>query len=125
MSENSKKMGRPRIEIDWDEFDKLCAIQCTLNEIASWFDCSIDTIENRVKEVHGITFSEYFDQKRGKGKASLRRLQFQLAESGNPTMLIWLGKQWLDQSDKQEIDHKSEDGKGLNITLNYARKGKE
>lgn len=95
--------GRPRIEIDWDEFDKLCALQCTLAEIAGWFDCSEDTIENRVKEIKGMGFSDYFRIKSSKGKISLRRAQFQLANQGNATMLIWLGKQWLDQSEKHDI----------------------
>jgi transcriptional regulator CtsR len=117
--------GRPTIELDWEEFDKLCEIQCTLKEIASWFECSPDTIERRVKEKFGINFADYYEQKRGKGFISLRRLQFQAACSGSIPMLIWLGKQWLGQKDKQEIDHTTEDGKGLKITLNYARKGKE
>ena len=29
-------------------------------------------------------------------------MQWQAAENGNPTMLIWLGKQMLDQKDKVE-----------------------
>jgi len=36
-------------------------------------------------------------------KQSLRRKQVNLALRGNVTMLIWLGKQWLDQSDKREV----------------------
>lgn len=39
----------------------------------------------------------------GKGLASLRRRQFRAAEDGNATMLVWLGKQYLGQADKQEI----------------------
>ena len=97
------KMGRPKIEIDWTEFNKLCGLQCSLEEIAGWFNCSVDTIENRVKEVHGITFSEYFAQKRSSGKISLRRKQYEAAMAGNPTLLIWLGKQYLGQSDKQDL----------------------
>ena len=49
-----------------------------------------------------MNFSEVFKRKRGKGKISLRRSQFQLAQT-NPTMAIWLGKQWLGQTDKQEV----------------------
>jgi hypothetical protein len=100
-------MGRPRIEIDFKEFDKLCGLQCTLEEIAGWFNCSVDTIENRVKEVHGVTFSEYYSQKRSSGKISLRRKQYEAAMAGNTALLIWLGKQYLGQSDKQEqsINH--------------------
>ena len=94
------KMGRPRIEIDWKEFDKLCGLQCSLEEIAGWYNCSVDTIENRVKEVHSVTFSEYFKQKRASGKISLRRKQYEAAMSGNTALLIWLGKQYLNQSDK-------------------------
>lgn len=43
---------------------------------------------------------------RADGRSSLRRMQFQTAEKGNPTMQIWLGKQLLGQRDKieQEID---------------------
>jgi hypothetical protein len=33
---------------------------------------------------------------------SLRRMQWQAAENGNPTMLVWLGKQYLNQKDKAE-----------------------
>lgn len=95
--------GRPRIEIDWNEFDKLCGLQCSLREIASWFNCSEDTIERRVKEEYGVIFAEHFEQKRGKGKIALRRKQYEVAMTGNVPMLIWLGKQYLDQSEKQDI----------------------
>jgi len=96
-------MGRPRIEFTeemWKEFESLCEIQCTLIEVASWFRCSEDTIERRVKEKYDTTFAEVFKLKRGVGRISLRRRQFQKAEEGHPTMLIWLGKQYLDQKDK-------------------------
>lgn len=96
-------MGRPRKEIDWKEFDKLCALQCTEQEIADWFEMCTDTLETRIKETYGVTFSELFRQKRGKGKIALRRMQMQTAESGNPTMQIWLGKQYLGQTDKQDL----------------------
>ena len=97
------KMGRPKIEIDVEEFEKLCGIQCTLVEISAWFRCTEDTIETWAKATYGVTFSEIYKQKRGVGKISLRRRQYQVAvNDGNPTMLIWLGKQYLDQSDKNE-----------------------
>ncbi len=34
---------------------------------------------------------------------SLRRLQWKAAKENNVTMLIWLGKQYLGQTDKQEV----------------------
>ena len=36
------------------------------------------------------------------GKRSLRRIQFKLAEK-NPTMAIWLGKQYLGQRDNIDV----------------------
>lgn len=97
------KTGRPQIEINWIEFDKLCGLQCTIHEIAGWFNCSVDTIERRVLSEHGVGFADYFAQKRSGGKISLRRKQYEIAMSGNPTMLIWLGKQYLAQTDKSEV----------------------
>lgn len=99
------KGGRPRIQINWDEFDKLCAIQCTQTEIAGWFQCSVDTIERAVDRDKGMGFADYYTQKAGSGKISLRRQQWQLALKGDKTMLIWLGKQYLGQNEKSEINH--------------------
>ncbi len=98
------KTGRPKIEIDWEQFDKLCMIQCTLIEIASWFDCTSDTIERAVLREKKISFADYFTIKRGKGKIALRRKQYEVALSGNTYMLCWLGKQYLEQADKQDMN---------------------
>ena len=98
-----KKNGRPRKEINWKAFDKLCHMQCTLAEIAGFFNVSEDTIERRVKEEHGDTFAEVHKKKAERGRSSLRRKQFQVANSGNVTMLIWLGKQYFNQRDKTEL----------------------
>jgi len=98
------KRGPKPTQIDWPTLDKLCHIQATLSDIAGWFDCSEDTIENIVLRDKGEKFSEYYCKKAAAGKISLRRAQFQLALEGkNPTMQIWLGKQLLKQSDKAEI----------------------
>ena len=95
--------GRPRVEIDWNTFDALCGVQCTLAELAAHLGVSEDTIERAVKRERGMSFADYFAQKRKAGFVSLRRKQWELAMAGNPTMLIFLGKQWLGQSDKQEV----------------------
>lgn len=94
--------GRPRIEIDEEAFKKLCGIQCTLDEVASFFDCSPDTIERWCKRELKITFAEAFKKHSANGKISLRRWQFKMAEH-NVSMAIWLGKQYLGQTEKQEV----------------------
>ncbi len=94
---------KPLTVINWDEFEKLCGIQSTLLEICSWFDCDDVTLSKYVLEHYGMPFSEVFKRKRGKGKVSLRRRQFQAALDGEVSMLIFLGKQYLGQTDKKEI----------------------
>jgi hypothetical protein len=95
-------MARPRIEINWVDFDKLCNIHCTLIEISEWFNCSEDTIERAVKREKGMGFADYYKKKSGRGKISIRRKMFDVAQSGNVTMLIWLSKQLLGYTDKVE-----------------------
>ena len=93
--------GRPPIPIDEDQFKKLCAIQCTEEEIAAWFRCSDDTLNNWCKKVYGVTFSEIYKVFSADGKISLRRIQFKLADK-SPAMAIFLGKNMLGQTDKVE-----------------------
>jgi len=90
--------GKSKIEINWDAVDKLCGIFCTLEEIAAFFECSEDTIERAVEREKGMKFNEYYKKKCAKGKMRLRRFQYKQAEN-NPTMAIWLGKQYLGQED--------------------------
>jgi hypothetical protein len=42
--------GRKPVEIDLIELQKLCSLQCTHEEIASWFNCSVRTIEKYSKK---------------------------------------------------------------------------
>lgn len=101
-------MARPRKEIDSEQFEKLCALQCTLKEISGWFGCSEDTIENWCKRTYvdengeQMGFSDAYKNFSVDGKISLRRFQFKMAER-NPSMAIWLGKQWLGQRDTIDV----------------------
>ena len=110
-------MARPRIKIDWDQFDKLAALQCTLKDIAGWFNCSEDTIELACKREKKMRFTEYYNKKRSSGLVSLRRKQYEKAMEGNVVMLIWLGKQYLGQSEK--VDHNPENKSDAIIPLAY------
>ena len=96
------KMGRPKKEISKEQFEKLCGLQCTLEEIAGFFNCSADTIERFAKSTYNKTFAETYKEYSAQGKISLRRYQFKLAEK-SAAMAIFLGKNMLGQTDKQEI----------------------
>lgn len=96
-------MARPRKVIAVDAFEKLCFLQCTLMEIASYFDCSEDTVERWCQRTYGERFADVYKKKRAAGMISLRRSQFRLAEKSVP-MAIFLGKNYLGQSDKIEAE---------------------
>jgi len=124
-AEVKNKGGRPKIQANWDRIQKevdmnqvlsLIEIQATAEEIAGFFRVSADTLDRRLKEELGCGFAEL--KKRlgdgAKGKASLRRAQFKMAET-NSTMAIWLGKQYLGQTDheKQTADAISSAATGI------------
>lgn len=105
-------MARPRKEIEREEFEKLCGFQCTKLEICDWFDITDKTLESWCKRTYKKGFSEVFALKRGKGKVSLRRNAFNMAEK-NAAVLIFLLKNFCDMSDKPEKiveEEKTDDG---------------
>lgn len=103
-SKPANPVGRPRkLTCDEATLEKLKVVasgQHTQLEAAAIFGVSIRTFEEflRVNE----KAREIWDLGEGNGKASLRRMQFMSAQKGNVTMQIWLGKQYLNQTDKQE-----------------------
>lgn len=97
------KTGRPKKEIDKTQFEKLCGMQCTLKEIAGFFDCSEDTIERWCKRTYNMTFADTYKIHSASGLISLRRNQFELSKR-SAAMAIWLGKQYLDQKDSIEVE---------------------
>ena len=95
-NKKKKSIGRPKkYNIDTDQVEKLAGLGCTNTEIGSFFGCSPDLIEK--------SYSEYLIKGREKGKIRLRQWQMKAAQNGNVAMLIWLGKQILGQTDKQDI----------------------
>ena len=99
-------MARPQKEIDQSLFEKLCGLQCTLTEISGVFDCSEDTIERWCKRTYDEGFAETYKKHSAAGKLSLRRAQFRLAEK-SAAMAIFLGKNYLGQSDHVVIEDRS------------------
>ena len=93
-------MGK-KIELDSAQVEALAALQCTFDEIASGLAVSTDTLDRRRKDDPAI--ADAIKRGRDLGTRSLRRLQRTAAKDGNVTMQIWLGKQWLKQTDKQDL----------------------
>lgn len=101
-NKSNDENGAPLIVIDWEQVDSMCKIQCTGEEIASVLNINYSTLERACKREKKTSFADHIAQKKLGGKASLRRHQWKLAQDGNATMLIWLGKNMLGQLDRPE-----------------------
>ena len=91
-------MARPKkYDINPKEVEILAKQGATNTDIAEVFNVGEHVIRK--------SYAEFLTKGRAEKRMKLRRLQWESAEDGNVTMLIWLGKQELGQSDKQEIEH--------------------
>lgn len=100
-------MARPRKELEdikFDGWDQLDALIVWASEVycAEKLGISIDSLARRIKEKTGLDFAEYKQQKQEPMRINLMKKQYDIAMNGNVSMLIWLGKQYLGQSEKQE-----------------------
>jgi hypothetical protein len=101
MGEIKDPRGRKPKELDPQLFENLCSIFCTQAEICEIMDVDHKTLVAWVERHYEDNFSQVYKKNMGKGKMSLRRAQLKMAQT-NPTMAIWLGKQFLNQLDKVE-----------------------
>ena len=100
--------GRPTIEFDKKSFVDLVALGCSQEEICWFFRdetgkaANIDTLSRWCKREFKLNFQEYSKQNSGMAlKIKLRRNQLKLSEH-SAAMAIFLGKNWLGQTDKIE-----------------------
>lgn len=103
--QGSKKMGRPLKEFDTKTFCDLVALGHTQEEICWYFRddtgkaANIDTLTRWCKRMFGMTFQEFYRQNGGMElKRKIRKFQLQLCET-SASMAIWLGKNYLGQTD--------------------------
>ena len=108
-TKKKKSVGRPKkYNLDTKQVAQLAGFGCTDTEIASFFNISRTTLEHN--------YEQYMTKGRESGKIRLRQMQWASAKKGNVAMLIWLGKQLLGQSDKQEI-RTTDLPEGFNVEL--------
>lgn len=95
------KDGRPLIDVDLKKVKFFCRFNPTDVELAYALDLSPRTFTNKKAENPAI--AEAMEAGRALGRISLRGKQYDKAMKGDNTMLIWLGKQTLDQKEKTQI----------------------
>lgn len=94
---------RFRKTINTEALAKLAKMQCTQREMAEFFGFDEDGFAKRLDNEPKL--KQIIARNMAAGKISLRRKQMQKAMDGDTTMLIHLGKQMLDQTDKKEVKH--------------------
>ena len=85
-----------RHDIPPEKVKMLASFGCTYIEIGKYFGCSEKVIRER--------YRKEYEMGREEMKLTLRQLQWKHAQNGNTALLIFLGKNFLQQTDKNQVD---------------------
>ena len=99
-----KPTGRPRIELDPKQAKIFGYFRATYDTMAEQIGCHVDTIRAAMQDDKSEFSKEYKKGFSGM-KMKLSEAQIKTAiEDRNPTLLVWLGKQYLNQKDSPMPD---------------------
>jgi DNA-binding CsgD family transcriptional regulator len=99
-SSKSKRVGRPSLGLNEDDIFRLAQYGMTDVEMCNILQISLSTLNN---------FRSIIQKGRGNLSQSIKRTQLELAlKEKDKTMLIWVGKQYAGQSEKQVHTHHGE-----------------
>ena len=93
-------VGRNKTVIPEEQVAQLSEYHCTNKEMADFFDVPLQTFMDNFRDI--ITKHRIITKQR------LRKKQLEVALNGDKTMLIWLGKQMLGQSENPISDESSQ-----------------
>lgn len=119
---SDRRKAKPKmVEIDKEEFEKLCELQCTEKEIAAFFGVSTAGVGKWCSRTYWdddgnpMNFEQVFEEKRQAGFISLRRSNWKLIKQGNVPLNIFYSKNYLGLSDNPSgtID----DGVTVNVNI--------
>jgi len=97
--------GRPKMEFDLQRVEDFGYFKATFSTMASLLDCSVDTIRRNMRNTEN-DFSKAYQKGFANAKMALSEAQWKNALSGNVTMQIWLGRNYLGQTDQTEYADK-------------------
>jgi hypothetical protein len=93
--------GRPSAVIDLLTVERAASIGCPVEDIAALLGIGRRTLYDHMERDPAV--AEAIERGRGTGRASLRRLQWDKAQTGDTSMLIWLGKVMCGQKDTSAV----------------------
>jgi len=95
--------GRPSKKFDMHQVKLLGQFRATFKTMADWFECSEQTISRQMNK--DSEFSKVYKRALANTKMKLYEAQVKYALAGNSSLLIWLGKNMLEQTDQQNQDN--------------------
>jgi len=98
-NQEKRMVTRPPSIIDWNLVDQWLEDGNSGPKIAEAIGIDVSTLYKRCVDDRDMSFSELKQQKCAKGEFDLLRTQHLLAHERNAMMLIWLGKNRLNQRD--------------------------
>ncbi len=110
MAKKSHGAGRPKNEYDLEKVEIFGRFRATYETMADYFGVCVRTIEREMSPSNNpeTEFCRYYKKGHVKLKMRLSEAQIHNAiECNNATLQVWLGKQYLGQKDKQEIEQNS------------------
>ena len=122
MAKGSARIGRPPKPIDLATVERAAGIGCNEREIAAICDVHFTTFYDKHKnEGDDGPIAQAIARGRAKGTGTIRRLQWQKANSGDTAMLIWLGKVMLGQKDTSRQELTGADGGAIHMRYSWAK----
>lgn len=121
---------RPTLKINWERVDELLMAGCPGSKIAAALGVCAETLYDRCQQEKSTSFSEYAQQKKQAGDSLIHEVQFRkalgLVDKGDNTLLIWLGKNRLDQKENpNEIVIAPETLERFDAVMNQIRDAQE
>ena len=102
------KLGRKKVDVDYKVLDALCQFRVRKDFVCDYLGVSLSTLEKRLNEDFGMTFTEYNELKMQRTGLKLQQKAIDLALGGNVTMLIFSLKNIAGWSDKVELSGSEE-----------------
>jgi hypothetical protein len=93
--------GRPPAVIDLVTVERAASIGCPVEEIAALLGIGRRTLYDHIERDPAV--ADALEKGRGTGRATIRRMQWEKAQAGDTSMLIWLGKILCGQRDTSVV----------------------
>jgi len=102
------KRGRPEISLDINQAELFGYFRATYETMAEYMGCHIDTVRKAMQN-EDSEFSKAYKKGFSGMKMKLSEAQVNTAiNDHNPTLLVWLGKQYMGQKDNVQDSHDSQ-----------------